>query len=262
MKKKLLMLAVSAVMTFGAATAAYGSQWQQDSTGWWYQNDNGSYATGWTWIDGKCYYFSDNGYMAANTNVEGYTLNSEGQWVVNGVVQGLKITTEQKQVMETLLSPIIYLDTFDKKEFLVHTSSFLDADLSNLLDWHLNNTYEKNAIIQNVEANEFGRSFDKAEALDHLADMYGKKLSETALVQDSFITFKGDKIIITGADGEGVSTPSLTNFKMKDGKLIVSGSYKTEFNVEELNTGGSVIATFIPNKDSFFGYTLESIQGY
>jgi glucan-binding YG repeat protein len=37
--------------------------WEQDSTGWWYEYADGSYAIGWTKIDGNWYYFSANGYM-------------------------------------------------------------------------------------------------------------------------------------------------------------------------------------------------------
>ena len=65
---------------------AYAGAWKQDGTGWWYQNDDGSYPTGWQWLDGnqdgtaECYYFYDNGYMAANTEIDGYQLNANGQW--------------------------------------------------------------------------------------------------------------------------------------------------------------------------------------
>ena len=65
---------------------AYAGAWKQDNTGWWYQDDNGGYLTGWQWLDGngdgtaECYYLYDNGYMAANTEVDGYLLNANGQW--------------------------------------------------------------------------------------------------------------------------------------------------------------------------------------
>ena len=65
---------------------AYAGTWKQNDTGWWYQNDDGSYPTGWQWLDGngdgtaECYYFYDSGYMAANTEVDGYLLNANGQW--------------------------------------------------------------------------------------------------------------------------------------------------------------------------------------
>ena len=48
----------------------------------------------WAWIDGnkdgiaECYYFNENGYMLANTNTpDNYTVNENGAWTINGVVQ-------------------------------------------------------------------------------------------------------------------------------------------------------------------------------
>lgn len=76
-----------------AATAASG--WQQDNTGWWWQNDNGSYPSNtWQWIDGnydgiaECYYFDGNGYCLMNAQTpDGQTVNADGAWVVDGIVQ-------------------------------------------------------------------------------------------------------------------------------------------------------------------------------
>ncbi|OOM76758.1 hypothetical protein [Clostridium sp. BL-8] len=58
------------------------AEWRQNSTGWWYAEGD-SYATGWRLIDGKYYYFSDNGYMLHDTYIDGYKLGSDGAWVVS-----------------------------------------------------------------------------------------------------------------------------------------------------------------------------------
>lgn len=55
--------------------------WQLIGNTWYYLKDWGGMATGWSWIDGKCYYFYESGQMAANTTVDGYRLNTSGQWV-------------------------------------------------------------------------------------------------------------------------------------------------------------------------------------
>lgn len=81
------ILLATIVLTAGISLSAYAAEWKQDTTGWQYEQDGGGYATGWNWIDGKCYYFADNGYMLANTEVDGYTLNADGQWTVDGIVQ-------------------------------------------------------------------------------------------------------------------------------------------------------------------------------
>lgn len=72
----LLSLAVAA-----PAWAANGT-WKEDSTGWWYQRDDGSYpANRWELVGGQWYYFEPSGYMATDwRNVGGtwYWLGSDG----------------------------------------------------------------------------------------------------------------------------------------------------------------------------------------
>lgn len=58
-----------------------------------YLNDDGTPATGWRWLDTnndglcECYRFGLDGALVTNTVVKGKEVNSEGQWVVDGVVQ-------------------------------------------------------------------------------------------------------------------------------------------------------------------------------
>ncbi len=88
MKKKLLMAAMSTILIIGSATTSFAGQWVQEGSNWKYRNDNGSYAANWQWIDGKSYYFDQNGNVLTNaTTPDGYTVNADGAWVVNGVVQ-------------------------------------------------------------------------------------------------------------------------------------------------------------------------------
>lgn len=85
-KKQLAALGLAVMLASSMSMTAFAGQWQQDTIGWWYEQDGG-YAIGWQWIDGKCYYFDGNGYMAKDTVIDGYTLNADGQWTVNGIVQ-------------------------------------------------------------------------------------------------------------------------------------------------------------------------------
>lgn len=94
MKKRLVLL-MTAAITMAAAMPAYAGTWQQDATGWWWQNDDNSYpANRWEWLDGnkdgvaECYYFDKNGYLVVNAvTPDSFQVNGDGAWVVNGVVQ-------------------------------------------------------------------------------------------------------------------------------------------------------------------------------
>ena len=89
------VLTATALLSMLASSTVFAGQWKSDNNGWWYQNDDGSYPTNtWQWIDGngdgisESYYFNENGYMLANTvTPDNYTVNADGAWTVNGVVQ-------------------------------------------------------------------------------------------------------------------------------------------------------------------------------
>jgi cysteine-rich secretory protein family./putative cell wall binding repeat len=69
--------------------------WVSDGNGWWFDNGNGTWpASCWLWVDGnqdgqaECYYFQQNGYIMLNsTTPDGYIVDANGAWVVDGVVQ-------------------------------------------------------------------------------------------------------------------------------------------------------------------------------
>lgn len=55
------------------------AEWKSNFKGWWYTEGN-SYTTGWKLIRGNWYYFYSDGYMAKDTTIDGYYLNSSGAW--------------------------------------------------------------------------------------------------------------------------------------------------------------------------------------
>lgn len=97
MKKQIVTLGAAAVMSLAVCTQAFAYGWQWNGTGWWYgtNSDNTTwYSNGWQWLDGngdqlaECYYFDENGYILTGTvTPDNYTVNSNGAWTVNGVVQ-------------------------------------------------------------------------------------------------------------------------------------------------------------------------------
>ncbi len=125
MKKWTRALLLTAAMTLAFSAPAFAGEWQKDGQGWWYREDDGSYpAGGWYWIDGdhdgtaECYYFTDSGYMAENLGkIEGYTIDNNGAWTVDGVVQTKDVTEPNDPEAFALLTKLVQenenLDAFD-----------------------------------------------------------------------------------------------------------------------------------------------------
>ena len=88
-------------MSMALNQITFAGEWKSDEVGQWYQNDDGSYPVNtWQWIDGngdgvaESYYFDENGYLLTNVTKDGYTVNVDGAWMVNGVVQTQQVGDE------------------------------------------------------------------------------------------------------------------------------------------------------------------------
>ena len=94
----LLITTISAAMSF----TAWAGQWQQNETGWWYQNDDGSYPSScWQEINGKFYYFDGDGYMLADTvTPDGYLVDDGGAWMEHAVTEFSTATSKPVTVKE------------------------------------------------------------------------------------------------------------------------------------------------------------------
>lgn len=88
-KGGLRIIPATLALTISLSSAAFAGQWVQDGQSWKYQKDDGSFVINmWQGIDGKLYCFDTNGVMYVDTVTPGgYTVDSSGAWVVDGVVQ-------------------------------------------------------------------------------------------------------------------------------------------------------------------------------
>ena len=85
MKRWILAFVIMMIAAF--PMTSYAGQWQEDTTGWRYQDDDGTYKKGWYQdIDSKWYYFdAQTSYMLSNTTMpDGYTVAEDGKWVEGG----------------------------------------------------------------------------------------------------------------------------------------------------------------------------------
>ena len=73
------LLAVVLVLLLNSKGAS--AEWKQDSKGWW-NKVGSSWSIGWDKIDGKWYYFGQDGYMVHDNVIDGHKLGSDGAWVV------------------------------------------------------------------------------------------------------------------------------------------------------------------------------------
>ena len=119
------------VMSILLSNVAFAGEWKQEGSTWKYQNDDGSLAKNtWQWINGRSYCFDGNGVMYSNTTTpDGYTVNADGAWTVNGVIQE---QTNSASVVDEQY-PLAHL----RKYFDTDTQSYLD------LNWSYRNVYSK-----------------------------------------------------------------------------------------------------------------------
>ena len=127
--RHLLGAALACMLGACMAMPAFAGSWKVDSNGIWHYDytgrgvQEGWLKNQWAWIDGnydkisECYYFDAEGNMLADTTVDGYQLNSQGQWIVDGVVQ-----TKTEGV-----SNISGMQTADLLHTAVTESSYVDA---------------------------------------------------------------------------------------------------------------------------------------
>lgn len=95
------------------------AEWKSNSTGWWYTEGN-TWATGWRYINGNWYYFYSDGYMAHDTAIDGYYVNSNGTWATNQsqYVSNNNTTNNQASTVNNVKNSRIKL-TFNDDEVIV-----------------------------------------------------------------------------------------------------------------------------------------------
>ena len=115
-KKKLLKtgLAVAlAVMTLAQPVSA--ANWVGNNTGWWWQEDNGSYPTNqWKAINGKWYWFDGNGYMVTgwrNINGTWYYLESSGAMASNKWIGNYYVESSGAMATNKWIDDYFYVDS-------------------------------------------------------------------------------------------------------------------------------------------------------
>lgn len=108
--------------------------------GRYYYNSENYYKTCWQWLDlnldglYECYYFNVLGHMYKNgTTPDGYKVNENGEWIVDGVVQR-RTSIELKELIDTNIATI---------SSLYNTKNYVIVDVKNDFNEELDNFIEE-----------------------------------------------------------------------------------------------------------------------
>lgn len=175
---------------------ALAGQWTSDSIGWHYdKTENGNFAVNeWLWIDGngdgiaESYCFDGTSFMYANTiTPDGYTVNENGAWTIDGVVQTKQVdTTEIPQDTETASVHIKDL-TPVKSYYGVKTEDSIKDDFGNL--------YSNTSII------DCRRGWGDCYSIYYNADNYTKLKADNIAMKKWAADAEAEEITIAIYDG-------------------------------------------------------------
>lgn len=124
-------------IAIAAAVTSYAGEWKADNGGWWYQNDDGSYAvSGWQWIDGnkdgiaESYYFNEKGYILSSCMTpDGYYVNEDGAWAANGTVQTKNIGGEAVSFDRALVDQTFYINGTGEEAMQIYFNITQSGDI-------------------------------------------------------------------------------------------------------------------------------------
>ena len=193
MKKRILTMIAAAAMTMAMSVTSFAAigQWRQDSVGWWWERNGGSYLTNqWMWIDGnadgiaECYCFGPDGYMLASTTTpDGYTVNADGAWTVNGVVQSRGVLPE---IDDEFAAEVSEFDTLEEYK----------ADIKAKIKEEKASEGKRKQEDQVVEQAVKNASYEIPDAMidtqaGQMADNFAQRLQSQGLTLEQYFQFTG-----------------------------------------------------------------------
>ena len=174
----------------------------------------------------------------------------------------IQVSAEQKRVMELLLPPLVYEQHPDNG--IVRTGNLSPERIVSLMDGHLNGiTIDPNNSIFAPFADETTHSVEQGLVYRYVEDMYGQPVSMKAVEKEfsrefTCLRLENGRLSVTMAEGESWCGVTLEEFALENGKMKAKGYYEIELG--DIMLTGDVRAVFEVNPDSFFGYTLESVE--
>ncbi len=192
MKKRNILLSTAAALTMAAmmTVGVSAKGWQKNNTGWWYGTNDANttwHANGWQWVDGngdgvaECYYFDGSGYALTNTTTpDGYTVNSNGAWTVNGVMQTKQVAAQNTNsssssaANNTITWPVTTSWDFNAENYFYNYMQ--NKDFVSLV--------ESQFVFDNGGYNEYGISNAAIDLLTHSREE-NKKYGELFVIEEA-----------------------------------------------------------------------------
>ena len=223
-----LFIALSTNLTFA-------SGWTKgiSKNAWWFDFGNGDYfKSSWQWIDGnqdgiaECYCFDENGWMYENTTTpDGYTVNENGAWTVNNIVQTKTSDLIPKNNTNNSVNTASNNFTETKK----HNENQSNEDFNERKDEY------REDLLRRVNKYRDRQGLNTLEENDHLNEMAQIRAEELS-VRFSHIRPEGGTLIGEyGVNGEianmGQTTPKDAFLSLKHSKqhneLMLDRSFLT-----------------------------------
>lgn len=227
---------ITAALTAGfmltAAFTSFAGEWKQDTTGWFYQNTDGSCLSGgWYWVGGRSYYFNDQGYcLTSATTPDGYTVDESGAWIKDGTVQ----TRETEASVSGM------------KVIIPNGYDYIKDDESGMIGFHEANTDSDGRILVMAveeESISYLRALFGEEGLKELSDVVVEEMiPEITFLQNPSLISSSAKAYSTSSwyyylykgtdeDGKGMDLEFYTSFSGSEIRFVVfiAGSGR-EFN--------------------------------
>ena len=204
-----------------SANLVFASGWTKgiSKNAWWFDFGNGDYfKSSWQWIDGnqdgiaECYCFDENGWMYENTTTpDGYTVNENGAWTINNIVQTKTSDLIPKNntnngnntVNNNLIETRNNEENQSNKDFSERQDEYREDLLRRVNKYREKNglnTLEENDYLNEmaqIRAEELSVRFSHIRPNGELADGHGLDgeiiVDTVKTSKDAFLAFKGSK---------------------------------------------------------------------
>ena len=209
---KLIRIMLSAVcLSIGLGFTSHCAEWQQDSKGWYYTKDDGSFIKGdWLKEENNWYYFDEDGYMLTGwvkNNNNWYYMDEDGVMLSNTTKDGFDLAFDGSMLKYTYHQNDFKITDVQKR--------ILNKAIASLVDWHVDvKGLGQNAVYkkEDFKSNRVGILFNVLRNID------------------SHELFKTKQSFVSETDSDFVYSA----VSVDEALYVLNGLYACDFTKEEL----------------------------